>query len=139
MWEQLEDYLFDLALTETPFTNRELAEAWKIPAARASAYIQEYQDAQSRENSRTLFVLHREDRTTNAVWHIGVRASDAREIGGQFADDVKRRVDRAIQPALTRLVQKNPRAVRQSDAIGGAISAAVNLLVAMLDGGEEAA
>lgn len=135
MWEELEEsFLFELALTETPFTNAELAEAWHISTSRASAYIDAYQEAQNRQDPQTLFVLHREGRTSTAVWHVGVRASDAREIGNQFADDVRRRVERAIEPSLTRLVQKNPRALRQAEAIGGAISAAVNLLVAMLDG-----
>lgn len=132
-WEVLEDYLTQAVVTgQQVFNQAALACDMGISGPRASWLIQSYLDAQRRPNSQTLYVLHRTGRTSNAVWHVGSRAQDARELGRQHLDDMRLRVVRAMEPDLIRMGILNPRAVQVSDAIVAAVEANLQLLAAGL-------
>lgn len=135
-WEEFEEYLFERDLLGEEFNSAAVAEDWKITRRQASLYIQRYLDAQSRPDSRTLFVLHRvpKTRTASAMWHVGERTVDARAVGRQWADDAKRRIERYTEPTLKRIAEKNARALPAAQAVLKGIEASLDLMAALLDG-----
>ncbi len=82
-------------------------------------------------NSRTKYLLQREERTSNAVWTIGMRTTDARHRVGQFGDDMKNTIRRALHPDLVRIGKLNPRARK---AIETNLEPIIDGLVTMLNG-----
>jgi len=134
-WEVFEEYLFERDLLGEEFNNAAVCEDWNITGAEATSYIQCYLGAQTRPKSRTLFVLNRNrgTRTSSAMWHVGERAVDARGVGAQLANDMKRRINRYTEPTLIRIAEKNPRALTAARAVSKGIEASLELLGAMLD------
>lgn len=134
LWEDLEEYLFDLGALDVEFNSAALAEDMGVGRAKASRMIQAYLDAQTAKNPRTLFVLTRKGRTSKAMWHVGVRSADARNLSRQTVDDYKRRLDRFVQPTLQRIAEKNPRALPAAKAVMKSIEAQIEFMEAMLIG-----
>lgn len=139
-WEAFEEYLYERNLLGEEFNAAAVAEDWGIPTAAASSYIQCYLGAQVRPKSTTLFVLRRVEgtRTTSAMWHVGERSLDARGMGAQWASDVKRRIERFHEPALKRIAEKNPRALKAAEAVAKGIEASLDMIAALLDGEDPA-
>lgn len=132
-WEEFEEYLFEIHALGLDFNSKAVAHDLGISNKKASAYIQSYLSAQTNKKARTLFVLTRKGRTARAMWHVGARTVDARQLGRQTADDFKTRLLRYVEPTLNRIAQKNPRALPAANAVAKAMEASVELLVAMLD------
>jgi len=132
LWEDFEEYLFDQGATDTEFNSVAVAEDLGISRAKASQMIQSYLDAQVAKEPRTLFVLTRKGRTSKAVWHVGVRAADARHLSRQTVDDYQRRLDRFVGPTLQRIAERNPRALPAAKAVMKSIEAQVEFMEAML-------
>ncbi len=109
-WQIFEQQVLDLYGVGAVFTNKSLAEDWEITPKRASRHIDNYLKTQRHKDSKTKYVLVREGRTGNALWTVGRRARDARNGLGQFADDTRHRILRAVQPDLVRIGQINPQA-----------------------------
>ncbi len=132
-WERLEEWLFDHE-GET-FDTYRLSNEMKVTAPAASGMVQSYLSAQRRKHARTLYVLHREGRTTKAVWSFGIRAADARAIGNTLSDDVRAKVLRAFAPDLKRIATRNPRAARLAERqIHSVIDGALVILAAAVQG-----
>lgn len=108
-WEQFEAEILDAYGVGAHLTNRYIAEDWGIEPREASALIQSYLGAQ-RRGSKTRYMLVREGRTSRAIWTLGARSKDARQVIGQFGRDVKCRMLRAVAPDLQRVATINPRA-----------------------------
>lgn len=134
-WEQFEEYLFERDLLGEEFNAAAVAEDLGISTAAAGSYIQCYLGAQTRPKSTTLFILRRltGTRTKSAMWHVGERALDARGVGGQWANDARRRLTRFTEPTLRRIAEKNPRALRAAEAVAKGIEASVELMAALLE------
>lgn len=135
-WEEFEEYLFDRDLLGEEFNAAAVAEDQGISVAEASRFLQVYQDAQNRKNSKTLFVIRRVagTRTTNAIWHVGARSADARGMAKQWKSDARRRIERVIEPTLVRVAEKNPRALPAAQAVLKGIEACLDMMEALLDG-----
>lgn len=138
-WERMEAWLFDQDRDDRPvedlrFTNIDLAKAMRVDRREASALIASYLDAQRAPKSNTLYVLHRTGRTSTAVWQVGQRTADAREIAGTLFDDVEVKVKQAFAPDLKRLAEKNPRAAKfVSGKIASVVSGALVVLAEATD------
>ena len=130
-WEVLEAYLFDHKDVGSTFTVHDYAESKELETAEASAHIQAYLDEQRQEDSRALYTLSRVPgtRTRSAVWEVGTKVRNARQIGATFYDDVKAKVERALVPDLTHLAVRNQRAAKVTQAqIGAVVEHAMKLL-----------
>lgn len=129
-WEWFEvNVLDDLGIGST-FTNRNVASWYGITPDEASSYITAYVDAQRRPRNPGRYVLHREGRTAAAWWTIGMRTDDARDVLGQWGDDIRHRARYAVEPDLRRIAARNPRAAR---FISSTLEPAVNGLVSMVE------
>ncbi len=137
-WEQFEVWLFENHPNGGVLgSSRDIAALIGIDREEMSGWIGSYLTAQRAQSSRTLFVLHREGRTSNAVWHSGVRTADVRGIGGQYFDDVRQKFLRAVEPDIRRIAVRNPRAARQCEVIVSAVSeGAMKVLQAAVGGME---
>lgn len=135
-WETFEEYLFEYDLLGQEFNHAAVVEDLGCSSYEATRLIQSYLDAQDRKDSSTLFVLRRVagTRTSNTMWHVGARALDARGIGQQVTDDLKRRIERVVRPTLRRIGEKNPQALPAAEATVKCMNSAVELMVAMLNG-----
>jgi hypothetical protein len=134
-WEQFEEYLFERDLLGEEFNHAAVAEDLCVSGKEASLLIQSYLGAQTRPDSKTLFVLRRVPgtRTASAMWHVGERALDGRALGEQWVDDAKRRIERYIEPSLRRIAEKNPRALPAARAVAKGIEASLELMSALMD------
>lgn len=134
-WEQFEEYLFERDLLGEDFNQAAVAEDLGITGRQATSLIQCYLGAQTRANSKTLFVLRRlpGTRTKTAMWHVGERALDARGLGAQWVDDAKRRISRYIEPSLKRIAERNPRALPAAQAVAKGIEASLDLMAALME------
>lgn len=122
-WEQLEQWLFDKhTFGGGGFTNRDVVDGLSVTGAQATAMIRSYENAQRATRSRTLYVLHREGRTSRAIWKVGIRATDARAISHQFSSDVAQRWKRAVEPDLRQIGARNPDAAKRCEAIIDAVA-----------------
>jgi hypothetical protein len=137
-WEQLETYLFDCDVLGRTFRSTDIADDLGVSRAKASRLIKSYLSAQTSPKASTLFVLTRTGRTTQAVWHVGERAADARKLGAQHADDVRRRFERFVEPTLQVIAEHNPRALPAAQAVAKGIEASTEMLVAILGGDHDA-
>lgn len=135
-WEELEEYLFERDLLGEEFNQAAVVEDMGVTPQYASSLIQCYLDAQARENSKTLFVLHRvpHTRTASAMWHVGARTAEARALGRQWVSDASRRIERYTEPTLQRIAQKEPRSLPAAKAVLKGIEASLELMAALLDG-----
>lgn len=133
LWEQLEEFMIDNDMDGHAFTAISLGLSLDIPTARASVMIQSHLEAQASTKARTLYVLHRTGRTHSAVWHVGARAADARQVGSQAGDDFKRRVERAIEPTLREISVRNPHAMRSANEALRVIEGAVEMIAGMIE------
>jgi hypothetical protein len=131
-WEDLEEFLFDNDMDGSAFTSHELADKMDVSRSAASGLIQNYLGAQTSSKSRTLFVLNRTGRTKAAVWHVGARSDDVRSLGRQVGDDFRCRLERHIEPTLSRIGQRNPRALPAAKAVAKGIDAGIDLIESML-------
>lgn len=131
-WEQIENYLTQMVAQGQAFNAPALANDLGVPAWEASAMIQSYLAAQRGTKSKTLYVLYRTGRTRNALWHVGSRTLDVRNLGKQHLDDMKIRIFRALEPDLIRMGILNPRATQVADALAKAVEANLALLAAGL-------
>jgi hypothetical protein len=116
LWNEYEEHLAELAVPGTSFSVHEIAAHAGVPVSRASAWIQAYQAAK------------------NARWEYGARAADARKVGVQFTDDMRRRVYREIDPTLRRIGVENPRALPAAEGVMKIIDGGLDLIAGMLDG-----
>lgn len=126
-WERLDEFLVLSGLGW--FNSIALAQDLGVSRREASKLIQSYLDEQ-RRSGRTTYVLYRKGRTTGAVWHVGDRVADARALSRQWYDDVRLRVEKALEPDLIRIGISNPRAVQVTTAIANAVEANLQLLAA---------
>lgn len=135
-WEEFEEYLFDRDLLGEEFNAAAVAEDLGITVPEASRFIQVYLDAQNRKKANTLYIIRRVPgtRTTNAMWHVGARSSDARALAKQWKSDARRRIERALEPSLIRIAEKNPRAMPAAKAVLKGIEACLDMMAALLDG-----
>jgi hypothetical protein len=99
------------------FSAVSIATDFHIDTTDASEWIQRYLAAQRSSRSQTKYVLHRQDRTSAAVWTIGKRTKDARARVAQFGDDVQATIRRAVRPDIHRLAEVNPRLARAVDEV----------------------
>lgn len=132
-WEELEQYLMDRELLEQEFNSIALAQDLGVTPLYASSLIQSYLDAQRRYKSDTLFVLSRQGRTSNAVWHVGARTRDVRMLTIQCLSDITVKVTDALEPDLRRMSGLNPRAAKVASAYGDLFVANLKLLATNLD------
>lgn len=116
MWRVLEEWIVETYGFGGSFTNRDVAEGLDITNAQASMLIQSHLDAQRAAEPLTMYVLHRDGRTSAAVWTAGISTADARAVSQQFVNDVQRTVRRAFAPDLLRIAALNPRAARRCEA-----------------------
>jgi len=117
-WEQVEGVLLEYDFSEAYLTNEWLSQALGVTTSQASRMIQSYLIAQRSVKSQTGFVLKRaEGRTTSSQWSVGQRIKDARQINRMFADDVKCKLKRAVEPDLLAIARINPRAVPQIEML----------------------
>lgn len=134
-WERLEDYLFTFKTYGGNFSAVEYAKAQEFSAvSEATGDIQSYLHAQ-RTGGKTLYVLKREPgtRTRNARWAVGMKqekAADRRKLSRTFANDVRRRVTRALAPDLLAIARVNP---AQAKAAEKQISAIVDGALVVLE------
>jgi len=134
-WEQIEEWLFETRPNGGTFLHGDVMERFDLDGRTATLWIQSYLDAQRQAKSRTLYVIHREQRTSRAIWVVGVRAVDARAIGHQFFDDVHQRFVIAVTPDLERLATINPRAAKRCRRIIEVVGTnAMQLLRVAVDG-----
>jgi len=135
-WEQFEEFLFEVApLGGCIGPSTAIAPVLGETPAETSQIIQAYLDAQRSQTSRTLYVLRREGRTKSAIWYSGVRTADVRAIGHEYFEDVQKKFLRALQPDLTRVAARNPRAAKKCEAIIVAVGeGALTVLRAAVDG-----
>jgi hypothetical protein len=131
-WEQLEEFLWDADALGQSFNSAAVAEALDVSRQEASLLIQGYLVAQTRPKARTLFVLTRKGRTSGAMWHVGARTTDVRQLGHQTADDFKTRLLRFVNPTLRRIGEKNPRALPLAQAVIKNMEANIEMLAAMM-------
>jgi hypothetical protein len=131
-WEDLEEFLFDHDMDQTEFTCGQIADKMGVSRPTASALIQNHLNAQTSPKSHTLFVLTRTGRTKAAVWHVGARSDDVRSLGRQVGDDFRCRLERHIEPTLSRIGQRNPRALPAAKAVAKGIDAGIDLIESML-------
>ena len=131
-WELFEvEYLDALDIGAT-FTSRDVAAWFDTTNREGSYFIQYYLRAQRSPKCRTRYLLHRNARTTAAVWTLGSRSQDARALTGQFGLDVKHRLLEAIRPDLTRLAEQNPRARRALEDIDGLLDGVAKVLTGVI-------
>ena len=133
-WERLEEWILDNNV-ET-FTSHDLAHSLQMSRAKASEMIQAHLYAQrsAKVGADLLYVLKRSDRTTKAVWSVGVRMADARAIENTYYEDIKRKWKRAVDPDLKRLAVKNPKAARHVAAtIDAVFEGAFRIMAAALN------
>ena len=133
-WRQLDEHLYETGALGLVFNSAALADDLGLSTPDASALIQAYLNAQRGAESKTRYLLRREGRTRAATWHVGVRTKDVRLHIGQFASDVRRRVERAIEPDLRRALTLNPRATHVVGYGMDAIELGIKMLA---DQGEE--
>lgn len=117
IWMTFEQEVLDTLGVGASFSARSLADDYGIDGKDASEWIQRYLEAQRTKHSQTKYVLHRQDRTTAAVWTIGRRTKDARARLAQFGDDVQTTIRRAVRPDIHRLAEVNPRVARAVDEV----------------------
>lgn len=135
LWEMFEHEVLDQLGEGAEFEARSLGDELGIrfPTRQASRGIQLYLKAQRGPHSRTKYVLHRTARTSNAVWTIGVRSRDARARVGQFGDDTKNHILRALRPDLRRTAELNGRSIRAiEEQLAPAIDGVVQIIGAMM-------
>jgi len=133
LWQLFETEVLDDLEEGSSFTARQLGEAAALDTTEASRWITLYVDAQRRPRSRTKYVLHRTGRTASAVWSLGVRTNDARDIVGQFGDDTRYRLFYAVRPDLQRIAKKNGRSTKAiEEQLSPAIDGVVQIIGAMM-------
>lgn len=128
MWEQLDNYIIRNNLIGREFNSHDLAQTLSITAAQASAMIQAYLVAQRSQNSSTQFTLHRFGRTSTAMWRVGSRSNDVRELTRQCMNDISIKVTEALAPDLAKMGILNPRCAALVNAMTQVFIANVNLL-----------
>jgi len=134
LWQQLEDYLFDVDAQGVNFNARELAQVFDVPTSRATAMIQSHLHAQIRPRSQTRFFLRRvEGRTSAAMWHVGIRAIDVRGAAAQTADDFRCRMRRYLVPTMHQYGVRNKRAVPAAQAMTELFAASLRVLSTTFD------
>jgi hypothetical protein len=135
LWESFEKEVLDSLGEESSFRADTLGEQLGIrfPTNAASRGIQVYLAAQRGPKSHTKYALHREGRTRDAVWTIGTRTSDARAVVGQFGDDTRHRIVRALRPDLHRIASVNGRSLRAiEEQLAPAVDGVVQIIGAMM-------
>lgn len=114
-WQIFEDYLTDLLERQDEFNHDDIKADLGVSGPEASYLVQAYLGAQRGKRPKTAYVIHRTGRTSAAVWKIGVRADDAREVTGQAMGDFRHRIEQAVKPDLIQIGQRNPRALRLAE------------------------
>lgn len=128
LWRQLEDHLATSGFQQ--ITARGLAVDLSITRGEATRMIQSHLWAQ-RHGRATLYVIHRTGRTKNAVWHVGARSADMREMTRQCFDDIQTHIHEVLFRDMERMSNLNPR-------IGRLVTATMNALdanLAMMEAG----
>jgi hypothetical protein len=112
-----------------------VAQTLGVSGHEASGYIQSELSAIRARRSRTQFVIHRKGRTSNSEWLVGVRAADVRSRTSQCVSDMKRTVERALEPDLARMGLLNPRASLLVEAQVNAMVAGLQAMAVSLNSG----
>lgn len=134
-WETLEEWLYDNRLLGGSFTSHDVADGLRISGPEATQHIKSYLTAQRSPTSTTLYVLHREGRTSRSIWFAGMRAADVKATSSQFFDDVAHRFFKAVELDLVRIGEINPRMRRRCERIIEAVGkGALVVLRAAVDG-----
>jgi len=131
-WQRLERWLS--AHEGERFTVHKLAKSMRIEVRQASRLIQSYLAAQRGGHAATLYVLKREGRTRSAVWSVGQRAGDVRQVGHTLFSDVVAKTKRGFAPDLQRIAEINPRAASLVESkIEAVMTGALTVLAASVD------
>lgn len=115
IWLTFEEEVLDQKGVGESFSAVSLANELGIDGTEASSWIDNYLSAQRGKRAQTRYVLHRQGRTTAAVWTIGRRSKDANARLGQFGDDIQATMRRAVRPDIHRLAEINPRLAQRVD------------------------
>lgn len=119
LWEVLQDWLYSADYDDgDTFSAVEVAEDMGLEVFQVSAMIQSHLGTQIRQDSDTVYFLHRVagTRTRRAEWKVGYRKGDVVEIGEAFYDDIINRLQCVIQPSLARIARTNPRVAKTANA-----------------------
>lgn len=128
LWEELEAYITQQQLNGQEFNSLDVARTLGVSRLQATYLIQAYLKAQRNPNSQTLYVLSRSGRTKSALWRVGTRTTDVRELTRQCMDDISIKVTEALAPDLRRMGVLNPRCAQLVNAMTQVFIANVNLL-----------
>lgn len=131
VWLQFQREILDTLTIGDQFTAHDVAGWTGVSREDASAWIQCYLGAQRGRRAATKYVLSRTGRTRAAVWTVGRRTEDARNIVGQFGADIGCTIRRAVEPDLTRIGMVNPRA---RVAVEASLDPMISGLVGVIDG-----
>jgi hypothetical protein len=107
-WEELDDLIAQHSLTA--FTAEGLGTLVGQPTYRIGRLIQCHLVHQTSPWAISPVVLTRTGRTRAAVWHVGTRVADVKNLGKQTASDLRCRIQDFVEPTLTRIETLNPRA-----------------------------
>jgi|SRR5215471_3416693 len=101
--------------------------AWKLGVSlrEGSETIQAYLAEQRHPQSYVTKWIHREGRTRNTRWWVGLKPEQVEALGTQGMDDVIRRFQIAIAPDLDRARELNPKTSKTCDKILDAFEAAL--------------
>jgi hypothetical protein len=131
-WEVLEEWLFDHE--DERFTNRSIADSFETTPQEGSALIRSHLIAQRRDDSKTLYVIKRDGRTSRAVWSAGQRVIDAKALGNTLYEDVVVKIKKGYKRDLDRLSERNPRAARYCERrIEAVVDGALKVLAASIE------
>jgi phosphoribosyl-AMP cyclohydrolase len=127
-WRYLENNYLAGMQPGQAFNTADIVQTLGVTSHEATCLIQAYLVAQRAINSSTLYVLHRQGRTRAAVWTVGVRSRDVKELTRQCMDDITIKVMDALAPDLRRMGVLNPRVAQTTAAMVQVFIANVNLL-----------
>lgn len=130
-WEALENILQPGDRVNSAW----VAQALGVSRREGSAHIQSELSAVRAKKSKTKYVIHRQGRTSNSEWLVGVRAADVRSRTSQCVNDMKRTVERALEPDLARMGLLNPRAALLVEAQVNAMVAGLQAMAVSLNAG----
>lgn len=118
------------------FNSTEVANYFAVSGTEASEMIQSYLDVARRPNSPALYSLRRMPgtRTRTAVWVAGAKVKDAKGLSQQYMDDIKRRLNREIEPSLVAMGIRNPKANTLVEASLNHLVTGLELLAAGING-----
>jgi len=134
-WEIMEQWIehWQEENGDVPFTCEGLADSLEISNPEATKLIQAQMLEQNRTDSRTKFVIERRGRTRAAVWTIGVRKKNLRQVNETYFDDIEVKARRTLRPTLRRIAELNPQLAKEVEQVlDGALDGAFMVMKAAL-------